>query len=55
MEEKKSLQKKEFLKPSISSKTGLNMAFMPYFLVQANFPYAQLPEREFVRNFGTFL
>lgn len=52
MEEKTSLQKKEFPKTSISSKTGLNMAFMPYFLVQANFPYAQLPEREFVRKNG---
>ncbi len=47
MEEKTSLQKKEFPKTSISSKTGLNMAFIPYFLVQANFPYAQLPERKF--------
>ena len=52
MTEKKSLQKKRDLKTSIFSKTSLNMAFMPYFLVQANFPYTQLPEREFVRKNG---
>lgn len=42
----------ETTKKEICSKNALKLAFMPYFFVQANFPYTEVEGREFIRKNG---
>lgn len=39
-------------KDELALKSPSNLAFMPYFFVQTNFPYTEVEGREFVRKNG---